>query len=57
MQAGCAREQVESLKNEADFHVAYAREFVVFHRGDELAVDPIFALRGCVQAADQIHQS
>ncbi len=51
-----AGEQVEGLEDESDFLVADAREFVVVEFADELAVEPVFALGGRVEAADQVHQ-
>ena len=56
VQSSRAREQVEGLKDEADLFVADAREFVVVHVGDELAVDPVAPFARRVEAADQIHQ-
>src|ERR1044072_7325265 len=51
-----AREQVERLKDEADFLIANAREFIVVHIGDVLAVQPVLSLRWCIETADQVHQ-
>ena len=56
VQRGGAGQQVEGLENEADFLVADARQLVVAHLADQVAVDVILALAGGVQAADQVHQ-
>ena len=51
-----ARQQVERLEYEADFLVADARELAVLHVRHELAVQPVLAVVGDVQAADHVHQ-
>ncbi len=51
-----AREEVEGLEDEADLLVADTGEFVVVELGDVVAVEPVFALRGRVKAADEVHQ-
>ena len=56
VQRGGARQQVERLENEADFLVADARQLVVGHRADQVAVDVVLALGRRIQAADQVHQ-
>ena len=56
VQRGGAGQQVESLEDEADFFVADARQFVVVQFADQLAVQPVVALAGRVEAADQVHQ-
>src|SRR6185369_6730217 len=53
---GCAREQVEGLKDEADFLVTNPSELVVVHLGNVLAVEPVLALCRRVETADEIHQ-
>ena len=56
VQRGGAGEQVEGLEDEADFLVADAGELVVVERGDVVAVEPVVALGGRVEAADEVHQ-
>ena len=56
MKRSCASQKVEGLKDKSDLFVAYAREFVVVHLGDVLAVYPVFAFGWSIQTADQIHQ-
>ena len=56
VQRSGAGQQVEGLEDEADFLVADARQFVVIQFADQLAVQPVAALAGRVQAADQVHQ-
>ena len=56
VQRGGAREQVEGLENEADFLVADARQLVVDHLADQIAVDVVLALGRRVETADQVHQ-
>ena len=56
VQRGGARQQVEGLEDEADLLVADARQLVVVQLADQLAVEPVAALGGRVQAADQVHQ-
>ena len=51
-----ARQQVEGLEDEADLLVADARQLVVVHLADLLAVQEVGALRRRVEAADQVHQ-
>ena len=57
VQGGGTRQQVERLEDETDFLVANARQFVVAHVADQVAVDEVLALGGGVQAADEVHQS
>jgi hypothetical protein len=56
VQSGGAGEQVEGLKDEADLLVADAGELVVVECGDVVPVEPVAALRGRVEAADEVHQ-
>ncbi len=56
MQGGGARQQVEGLKDEADFFVPDARQFVVIELADQLIVQPVISLAGRVEASDQVHQ-
>jgi hypothetical protein len=56
VQRGGAGQQVEGLEDEADFLVADAGELVVVELGDVVAVEPVLALGGRVEAADQVHQ-
>ena len=51
-----ARQQVERLEDEADFLVADARQLVVVHLADLLAVQEVGPLRRRVEAPDQVHQ-
>src|SRR5215204_7823507 len=51
-----AREQIESLKDEADFLVANACKFVVVHFRDVLGVEPVLTLTWRIETADQVHQ-
>ncbi len=56
VERGGAGEEVEGLEDEADLLVADAGEFVVVELGDVVAVEPVAALRGGVEAADEVHQ-
>ena len=56
MQRCGASQKIERLKNETDFLVADACQFIVVQFADQLAVQPILAFAGCVQTSDQIHQ-
>ena len=56
MQRSGAREQVEGLKNEADFLVADARQLVIRHVADQVAVDVVLPAGRRIEAADQVHQ-
>jgi hypothetical protein len=51
VQRGGAGQQVESLKDEADFLVADLRQFVVVHRTDQTAVDVVLALRSAYRGS------
>src|ERR1043165_103234 len=51
-----AREQVEGLKDEADFLVTNTSELVVVHLGNVFAVEPVLALRRRIETSDQVHQ-
>ena len=51
-----ARQQIEGLKNEADFPVADFGELVVVHFADVAAVEFVGAAGWRVEAAEQIHQ-
>ena len=57
MQRGGAGEEVEGLEDEADLLVANAGELVVVELGDVVAVEPVAALGGGVEAADEVHQA
>jgi hypothetical protein len=55
---GCgAGQQVEGLEDEANLLVADAGELVVVEFADELAVEPVLAFRGSVEASDEVHES
>ena len=56
VQRGGAGQQVERLEDEADFLVADAGQFVVIEFADEMAVEPVIALAGSIEAADEVHQ-
>ena len=56
VQRGGAGQQIEGLEDESDFLVADAGQFVVVQFADQLAVQPVVALAGRVEAADQVHQ-
>ena len=56
VQRGRARQQVEGLEDETDLLVADARQLVVVHLADLFAVEEVGALRGRVEAANQVHQ-
>ena len=56
VQRSGARQQVEGLKNKADFLVADARQLVVGHLADQVAVDVVLPARRRIQATDQVHQ-
>ena len=56
VQRGGAGQQVEGLEDEADLLVADAGELVVVELADQLAVEPVVALGGRVEAADEVHQ-
>ncbi len=51
-----AGEEIEGLEDEADFLIANAGELVVVEFGDVVAVEPVAALGGRVEAADEVHQ-
>src|SRR3984957_7194347 len=53
---GEKRNEMELLKDEADFVRAHPRQFRRRNRRDILTVKPNFSGRGTVQAANQIHQ-
>ena len=57
MQGGGAGQQVEGLEDEADFLVADTGKLVVVQGADQLVVEPVIALGGRVEAADQVHES
>ena len=56
VQGGCARQQIERLKDEPDLLVPDARQLVVVHARHFLAVQEVAALARRVEAPDQIHQ-
>jgi len=56
VQRGGAGEQVEGLEDEADLLVADAGELVIVERGDVVAVEPVAAAGGRVEASDEVHQ-
>jgi hypothetical protein len=56
VQRGGASEQVECLEDEADFLVANAGELIIVEFGDVVAVEPVMALRGRIEAAEEVHQ-
>jgi len=51
-----ARQQVERLENEPNLFVADARELIVAHRADQVAINEVLAPAWRIQAADQVHQ-
>jgi len=51
-----ARQQIERLKHEPYFLVADARELVVVHIADTLAVQQVRPFRRRIQATNQIHE-
>ena len=51
-----ARQQVERLEHEPNLFVPDARQLVVVHLADLLAVQQVAALARRVQTADQVHQ-
>ena len=57
VKGGRAGKQVEGLENEPDFLITDAGELIVVELRDELTVEPVFALRWCVEAADEVHES
>ena len=56
VQRGGAGQKIEGLEDEADFLVADARQLIVVKIADELAVEPVAALRRRIEAADEVHQ-
>ena len=56
VQRGGAGEQVEGLEDESDLLVADAGEFIVVQFADEVTVQPVVALAGGIEAADEVHQ-
>src|ERR1039457_2989744 len=56
VQGGGAGQQVEGLEDETDLTVADARQLVVGHLADQVAVDVVQALGGGIEAADQVHE-
>ena len=56
MQGGGAGQQVEGLEDKADLLVADAGQLIVVQFADQLAVEPVAAFGGRIQAANQIHQ-
>ena len=51
-----ARQQIKSLKDEANFLITNAGQLVIVHLGNVFAVQPVFALRWRIETADQIHE-
>ena len=56
VERGGAGKEVEGLEDEADLLVADAGELIVVEFGDIVAVEPVAALGGGVEAADEVHQ-
>src|SRR3989441_139101 len=56
VERGGARQQVERLEDEPDFLVADARQLVVGEVAHLLAVEPVLARGGSVEAADEVHE-
>ena len=56
LQRGHARQQVEALEDEADDPVAQPGPLLGAELGDLLAVEPVLARGGVVQAAQDVHQ-
>ena len=56
VKSGGAREQVERLKDEADFLVADVGELVVVELADEATAEPVAAFARRIEAADEVHQ-
>jgi hypothetical protein len=50
------REQIEGLEHESDLLVADPGQLVVVQLAHPMAVQPVFARRGAVEAADQVHE-
>jgi len=51
-----ARQQVEGLEHEPDLFVADPRQFIVGQIAHLLTVEPVFAPRRRVEAADEVHE-
>ena len=56
VERGGPGQQVEGLEDEADLLVTDASQLVVVELGDVVSVEPVLALRGRVEAADEVHQ-
>src|SRR5436190_12039908 len=56
LEGGGAGEQVEHLKHEADFRVAYGRELIAREPRDVLTVEPVHTIGRPVETAEQIHE-
>ena len=56
VQRGGAGKQVEGLEDEADFLVADAGQLIVVELADEMAVEPVAAFAGGIEAADEVHE-
>ena len=56
VQRGRPRQQVERLEDEPDLLVPDAREIVVVHPADVLAVQQVLAARRRIETADEVHQ-
>ena len=56
VQRGSPRQQVERLEDEPDLLIPDAREVVVVHPADVLAVQQVLAPRRRIETADEVHQ-
>src|SRR6185437_738389 len=56
VQSGGAGQQIKSLENKPDLTVANAGQLVIIKLADEVAVEPVTAARGSIQAADKVHE-
>ncbi len=56
VERGGARQQIESLKDEADLFVADGGEIVIVELADQPARQPVFPARRSIEATDQIHK-
>ena len=56
LQRSCAREKIESLKDETNFPVAYGGEFLLAEFGNFGALEHVAAAGRLVQAAENIHE-
>ena len=55
-ESGEVRNQVELLEDETNFFRPHAIQILGGNPGDVFAIEPYFARRGTIEAADQVHQ-